>query len=587
MEKAKTKQVAKIAVFITSVFVIFLSVTYAFINVTLSGTKRQVITAGDLSLVLEEDENNLTIENALPMYDEVGKLQEAFTFRLVNNGTSNMNYTIKLVDITTNADKLSTSDVKYYLTKEGRGTPALLSSLEDGVIDSGTITEKQTINYTLRLWIRDGVTDNTAISGKSLSYRIDVDATQEVTNSCILVENGVDQSGANAPVLTSGMIPVVYDECEKTWKKADVDGKWYNYDTQNWANAVTVTEENRSTYMSAPAGTPISMDDINTMWVWIPRYEYQYTNLSDQYAGGTQEQPGEIKVNFIASSQTSPSDSNTYKIPEGFTFGGEELSGLWIGKFETTGNISAACTDETCATADLSIKPNLVAVRNQTVSSFFYASRAMQNSTNANKYGFDSVGDGTMDVHMTKNSEWGIVAYLSQSKYGKYGNSAYSGANKEIYQNKSATFTTGMSNGTPSQETAGTQVPYDTPDTGYGASTTGTIYGVYGMSGGAAEYVMGNYNSTVRASGFTNFPDSKYYDLYASDDASIGYKSGDATYETTAWYNDFSRFVASANPWFLRGGSYNYITTAGIFYYSDYNGGSSYDYIGARYTIKP
>ncbi len=42
---------------------------------------------------------------------------------------------------------------------------------------------------------------------------------QEVTNSCILVENGVDQSGENAPVLTSGMIPVVYDECEKLGRK--------------------------------------------------------------------------------------------------------------------------------------------------------------------------------------------------------------------------------------------------------------------------------------------------------------------------------------------------------------------------------
>ncbi len=178
MEKTKTKQVAKIAVFITSVFVIFLSVTYAFINVTLSGTKRQVITAGDLSLVLEEDENNLTIENALPMYDEVGMIQEdPFAFRLVNNGTSNMNYTIKLVDITTGNNKLSTSDVKYYLTKERSGTPALLSSLSDGVIDSGAITGSETIHYTLRLWIRDGVTDNNAISGKSLSYRIDVDAT--------------------------------------------------------------------------------------------------------------------------------------------------------------------------------------------------------------------------------------------------------------------------------------------------------------------------------------------------------------------------------------------------------------------------
>ena len=586
MEKAKTKQVAKIAVFTTSIFVIFLSATYAFINVTLSGTKRQVITAGDLSLVLEEDENNLTIENALPMYDEVGKLQEAFTFRLVNNGTSNMNYTIKLVDITTNTDKLSTSDVKYYLTKEGSGSPALLSSLSDGVIDSGIISGEQTINYTLRLWIRDGVTDNSAISGKSLSYRIDVDATQEVTNSCILVENGTDQSGANVPVLTSGMIPVVYDECEKTWKKADVNGKWYNYDTQNWANAVTVTEASRSTYMDAPVGTPISMDDINTMWVWIPRYEYQYTNLGDQYAGGTRDLPGEIQVNFIAASQTDPSDSGVYKIPEGFTFGNENLSGLWIGKFETTGMMSAACTDENCTTADLSIKPNLTSVRSQTISSLFYASRSMQNATNANKYGFDIIGTGTMDVHMAKNTEWGLVAMLSQSKYGKYGNSAYSGANKEIYQNKSGSYITGMSNGTPSQSTTNTQVTYDIPDTGYGASTTGTIYGVYDMSGGASEYVMGNYNNTISDSGFSSLPDSKYYDLYTSSTASTGYKAGDATYETSEWYLDSASFVYSSYPFFHRGGGYGDTTGVGVFYSSGYNG-QAIAYYSVRLFLKP
>ena len=587
MSKTKNKQVAKIAVFITSVFVIFLSVTYAFINVTLSGTKRQVITAGDLSLVLEEDENNLTIENALPMYDEVGKLQEAFTFRLVNNGTSNMNYTIKLVDITTGNDKLSTSDVKYYLTKEGSGTPDLLSSLSDGVIDSGTITGSETIHYTLRLWIRDGVTDNSAISGKSLSYRIDIEATQEVTNSCILVENGTDQSGANAPVLTSGMIPVVYDECEKTWKKADVDGKWYNYDTQNWANAVTVTEASRSTYMSAPAGTPISMDDINTMWVWIPRYEYQYTNLSDQYAGGTQEQPGEIKVNFITASQTNPSDSGVYKIPEGFTFGSENLSGFWVGKFETTGSMSAACIDENCTTADLSIKPNSVAVRNQTVSSLFYASRAMQNSSNVNEYGFDGIESGTQDTHMAKNSEWGIMAMLSQSKYGKYGNLSYSGSDKEVAINNCSNYITGIGGDSVSANESATTCTTNTYETekGRAASTTGTIYGVYDMSGGALEYVMGVYDDSLASSAFVTFPDNKYYDSYTSNVTS-DYKYGDATYETNGWYQDYFTAPTSTNSWFRRGGHYNVLEAAGVFN-GGRNNGSNLESYGFRLILKP
>jgi len=202
-EKQKKRQVIKISVFITSIFVIFLSVTYAFINLTLQGTKKQVITAGNLELDLIEDENNITLTNALPMYDEVGMIQEPFTFRLKNKGTTDVNYTLKLVDITTGTaeDKLQTSDVKYYLTKDGTGSPALLSTLTDGQVDSGTIAGNQTIEYTLRLWIDASVTENSRISGKSLSYRIDVEVSQEkeVLSFTDQLENIAQESTSTFP----------------------------------------------------------------------------------------------------------------------------------------------------------------------------------------------------------------------------------------------------------------------------------------------------------------------------------------------------------------------------------------------------
>jgi len=607
-EKQKKKRVIKISVLVISIFVIFFSITYAFINLTLQGTKRQVITAGNLQIDLIEDENNITLTNALPMYDEVGMIQEPFTFRLKNKGTTDINYTLKLSDITT-GDKLETSDVKYYLTKDGTGTPALLSTLTDGQVDSGTIVENQTIEYTLRLWIDASVTENSRISGKSLSYRIDVEAGKKMVD-----ENGCEvltETTPNAPELTSGMIPVVYDEAGKTWKKADISSEWYNYSNQNWANAVTVTEATRAGYMSAAVGSPIDINDINTMWVWIPRYSYTIRDTYGvQLAGGSvpsKTTPGAIDIKFIAKNQK---DSGTGKCetcatnwitPEGFTFGDEELSGFWMAKFETTGSMSAACTGENCTTADLTVLPNKSSVRSQKVSSFFHASRSMQNSNNANKYGFDAIGVSSMDVHMLKNTEWGIVAMLSQSKYGKYGNSNYEGANKEIYMNKSSSYTTGNSNGTPSTSTTNAQVTYDTSDTGYGASTTGTVYGVYDMSGGAYEYVMGNYNNVSGSSASYNsgfvgtngpttgglaWPDSKYYDLYTSTAESTGYKVGDATYETSGWYSDFANFVNSSGPWFLRGGRYNNNTEAGVFSMG-YNVGSSNSYYGFRLAIKP
>ena len=114
-EKNKKRQIAKISVFITSIFVIFMSITYAFITQTLTGTKQVVVNAGVLDLVLEE-ENAITISDAYPMYDQVGMIQEeVFNFRLVNKTSNKTDYVLKLNDITT-GDKLDTSIVKYGLT---------------------------------------------------------------------------------------------------------------------------------------------------------------------------------------------------------------------------------------------------------------------------------------------------------------------------------------------------------------------------------------------------------------------------------------------------------------------------------------
>ena len=186
-EHQKKRQVAKITVFITSIFVIFMSVTYAFINQTLTGTKEVVINAGVLDLVLEE-ENAITISDALPMYDEVGMIQEdVFVFRLVNKTSNPTNYVLKLSKIAS-ASELSPSDVKYYLTKEGVGQPKLLSTLpSDGTVDSGTIAGSDTIDYTLRLWINSAVTDGTAIAGKTLSYKIDAEASQEIQKEKVTI----------------------------------------------------------------------------------------------------------------------------------------------------------------------------------------------------------------------------------------------------------------------------------------------------------------------------------------------------------------------------------------------------------------
>ncbi len=190
-----------------------------------------------------------------------------------------------------------------------------------------------------------------------------------------------------------------------------------------------------------------------------------------------------------------------------------------------------------------------------------------------NRYGFTE----NVDTHMMKNSEWAVVAYLSQSKYGKLGNVNFTGANKEVYSNNSNQYITGCSSGQPSaSEDYGCQYTYDINISGTGASITGTIYGIYDMAGGAFDYVMGNYNDEVGNSGFEIMPESKYYDKYTSTIISEACNGkicfSHALSETYKWYNDSSSTLIEPNVWMLRGSSFIGSSSSGLFAYNVNNG---------------
>ena len=441
----------------------------------------------------------------------------------------------------------------------------------------------------------------------------------------------------NEPVLDDAMIPVYYDEETEAWKKADSTNKgnnWYDYCEKKWANSVTVSSTNRSTYQKAVVGTEIPMDDILTMQVWIPRYKYKVWNYN---ADGTKtSNPQEIEITFekgtgktgeitctdsISGTDGDPSETckigstactddtcnnKTYTHPA-FTFGNEEIKGFWIGKFELTGTIDS-----------ITIKPNLSSLRNQTVSSF--EANIMKMNSSSNQYGFST----TTDAHMIKNMEWGAVAYLSHSKYG----TCTDGTCTEININNSSDYYTGRSGGAPGGKTAintvytdqtsttkyntygfytydgylldyNTNTKSTTKDMSKVASTTNNIYGVYDMSGGAEEYTMANIVNTdgttmiPSLSGYTNttYPDNKYYDKYSystsyasrkrsklGDGIKEVYKSGSA-----GWYSDDSRLAYSSWPWFLRGEKYSNGSFAGVFDSSSYRGDSG----SSRSVITP
>ena len=391
--------------------------------------------------------------------------------------------------------------------------------------------------------------------------------------------NNKDESGANAPVLASNMIPVYYDEVSATWKKANesntkLTNRWYNYGERIWANAVTVTATNRTTYLNASPGTTISMDDINAMWVWIPRFS---AVTPSNYNGGTKTSPGAINVTFVKTSGTAI---------DAFTFGTKQLSGFWYAKFETshstltsstTGN-NLGCTNETCSNANgIIIKPNVASLRYNSISNFFYAARSMEQT--GNSFGFVN---SEVDTHMSKNSEWGAVAYLTQSIYGRCTSSTTC---TEVGINNNKNYITGIG------MTAGSSVTTDATTNSYattlgtGASTTGTIYGIYDMSGGAYEYVMGVYSKTIGSSGFSVLPDEKYYNNYTSTSY-----AGHALTETAEWYSDITNFVNSSRPWYLRGNFYYSGSASGIFSYTNVdfgyaNNGASSSYDTFRVVI--
>ena len=398
-----------------------------------------------------------------------------------------------------------------------------------------------------------------------LKYNVQIssgDGTSSNPYKFILNKNE-DNSNANKPVLASNMIPVYYDETSSSWKKADINNKtmknrWYNYDNHIWANAVTITSDRLETYKNENPGTVIPMDVITTMWVWIPRFN---AVTPSNYNGGTVALPNAIDVTFVKENETAI---------DAFTFGDKELSGFWYGKFETsTTDGKLGCTTTTCSNANnILIKPNLVSVTVNNVSSYFYAGRSMEQPNNS--FGFVS---SEVDTHMSKNNEWGAVAYLTQSIYGRCADSTTC---IDIGINNNSSYKTGY--GAPAgSSSSATNGAYNTT-LGKAASTTNNIYGIYDMSGGRGEYVMGVYNNSKSASGFNDLPDKKYYNNYTTTEY-----QGHALYATKGWYYDGNDVLDTSKSWYVRGGEYNSKLSAGVFYYFTYYGSNVYYTV--RYVI--
>ena len=425
----------------------------------------------------------------------------------------------------------------------------------------------------------------------------------------------------NTPDLVDGLIPITYNESTSAWVKADstnTDNSWYNYDNKSWANAVLVSSTNRSTYQNADPGTVIAESDILAHYVWIPRFKYKVWNINkvigtDSYNARTtgidivfeneKASTGTIDCTYSyaapsssagSSNETCNGSNGDYYTHPAFTFGSDNLRGFWIGKYELSsespGSDNGGGTSNTLTPR---ILPNVVSWRYNTVSNFNTVVQNMQVSSNI--YGLNTSRTNT-DSHQITNMEWGAVTYLTNSKYGRCTGDSCT----EVSVNNCSSYITGIGADSVSAVESSTTCTIATNkyngDKGVLASTTGNVTGVYDMSGGAWEYVMGNASgasgSFTFASSNSGFVSSwyttsteKYLTPYAYGDNNSDQSAynrarlGDASGETVSsagrsWNNDLGYFYYSTNrSWLSRGGTYSNGANAGIFYFNRSYGG--------------
>ena len=365
----------------------------------------------------------------------------------------------------------------------------------------------------------------------------------------------------NHPILKEGMTGITYnEETGETTNVSNSSGTdWYSYVAGSGAN-----DNNASHWANAK----VTVDNVDSYFVWIPRYAYRiiYFDSPDSEnayragdlteekaledgnivgysdARGIVDTEGRTKSGVAVQTAISVNDKyfKTHPVFDGdVNYGGwaeddgtpVKLEGIWVAKYEAS------------------------QVSSTTKPKFEAGASSWRSITIGNMFTYAKGYNETLESHLMKNSEWGAVAYLTESKYGRNGT--------EIAINN---------NGTTYYTGGGSETAYVNNTN---QSSTGNVYGIYDLSGNAYEYVAGYYSGGSLSNGnsFANGTSDAYSTAYSGTTASSAYKYGDATYETSGWNSDNAFFVNSYSPFFSRGGVYGNGSVAGVFYFF-YSGGS-------------
>ena len=462
--------------------------------------------------------------------------------------------------------------------------------------------------------------------------------------------------------------------------KSDIDsdsGGGYDYGKRKWANAVTLTADGLSKYRNQPTGTKVDEQYVLGYWVYIPRYAYKVMRkevanhvITDEEAkarGGFNirfervEDPVKTPTNVCDASsmdywecvaQTSEykflyysnddqyAGQTVWATHPAFDWNGSEINGFWVGKFETTGTIDLP-----------TVLPNQKHIGDTGVNyggagGYYEMAKKVGVEDSQNVYGYTATtsfnnGRGYHNLskamsHMLKSSEWGATAYLSASAYGAGVDGVQINAQSQastddngapsngvtgcgpVDDGKTTMYANGGQIGTANACSDGDVTHAYNGSLGVKSSTTNNVYGVYDMSGGAYEYVMGSFSSdgvqSSRGSNglvYFNIPAREpYVDLYDGSIFSTGSQwtnnnlctwtecGGRALYETKnvslitseleSWNGGLSYFVQSdSQAWFGMGGNYANGQAAGLFTAYRSNGAaSSQGGVGFRVVLR-
>ena len=428
------------------------------------------------------------------------------------------------------------------------------------------------------------------------SYLVDEDGN--ITGPLIAPEETEEpDEGGTEFIMTTGVIEIkwlmgdtnfVSETANAPVIKKDIPNttmKLVKYENGNWVEgtdydykAGTGTADNRE---SRWANAEVEIDygegnqKIKSYFVWIPRYAYRIIYFKDEpskteYLNGTKTEDEAIKEGKIIGYSDSrgivsiDTEGNVKKVSgttslniggnyfrvhpafiddskNNYENGGwdEELPGIWVGKYETAK--SNATSSSSGSGTTIKIQPGVKSWNSETLGNMYNYAKAYSTSLNS---------------HMLKNSEWGAVAYLTESKYGRNGT--------ELDINK---------NNVTTEDIVANKLQ----------STTGNETGIYALRGKMAERVAAYYresttsvlNGSSLVNDYRSQETKKFVTVYTGTDESTDYKLGDATYETKNWHSDSANFVDSVSPFFSRGGDYYYSASGtGVFSYI-YDDGSA------------